>query len=580
MTSAGAYRLVRLAGLGDERWSLDPESEYVVGRSSSASQPDIDLSPDPLVSRTHARLWFDGGWKLEDRGSRHGTKVRGVDCTAGVPFEIRSGDEIQLGESRLVLLAPEVRRVVTGPLQLEVTLRPATGYAPVANRLSPIEGLRLRNTSSEEAVLEGLSFSIEGLATEEIAPRSLGAGACVDLVPPSFEAASRGLQTQSESMERTLRIEMNGVAHELRDPGLWCLAVNEWSCRPEWWPLLASFVLPNHPAVVEVASAASASAGAEPRDLLRGLFDRLAEEWRIEYRLEAPHYATDSQKIRLPDQLLWDGAARVGGGTCLDLALFFAAALESAGAQPLVAIVELEASRHALVGCWNTPGPRLEPVLTGAERLARLATWIDPNACTRDPGHRQDFETSARRALELLATRPLMFGLDVVGARQEGLLPMPLGGEPQLGADVVDAIAAAHAAAQATGAPIGTVPLLIGLLGRPGGLTRGLLGLGEEEAEGKARELVGGLRPARGDVQATRGYLSVLAAARARAQSVGLHVVTEANLLGALAAVESTALDGALRWLGADRERLRAGLMELPEARAGESSIFEAPRRL
>lgn len=578
MTSPEGYRLVRVVGLGEETWPLDPSHTYVLGRSTSGSHPEIDLSPDPLVSRAHARIWFDEKWKIEDTGSRHGTVVRGSRCLAGAPRTLRSGDEIQVGESQLVLLSPEMRCLQSGALWLEVALGVTTGYAQVASRLSPVRRLRLRNLSSDVARLDRLSISIEGLACEEIPGFALGARECVDLTPPAFETALRGLRVQREPSRRRIAIEMNGARLEPPE-AVWCLAANEWSYRLDWWPLLATFVLPSHPVVIEAASGASARGADDPMQLLRGLFDHLADHWRIDYRLEAPHYATDSQKIRLPDQLLWDRGARVGGGTCLDLALFAASALEAAGVQPLVAIVDLQETRHALVGCWNTPGPRLEPILSDAARLVRRATWIDPNAFTRDGSCRTDFDSAVRRAADLLAARPLMFALDVVGARQEGLLPMPLGEEPQLAAEVVDAIAAAHAAAQGAGVPMGTVPLLIGLLGNVDGLTRTVLGIAEAEAEHWARGLAGGLRPVRGDVQATRGYLSVLAAAQVRAKSVGMGVVTEANLLAALVAVESRALDGALRWLGVDRRKLRASLTELPEAGAGESSIFEAPRR-
>lgn len=577
MISRDTYRLVRVAGLRDDEWALSPGQTYRLGRTSGETHPEIDLAPDPLVSREHARIWFDEGWKVEDLGSRHGTRLRGAPFPSREPWPLDPGDDLQVGESRLVLVPPGVSCLQSGPLLLEITLRDSTAYAQITSRRSPLEQLRIRNVSASPAALESLSVSIDGLAREEFAPRSLAPGECVELAPPRLENAAPALQSQVERVRRRVDVEMNATSLEESDLGLWCLAGNEWSYRPDWWPALASFVLPNHSAVTRLAAEASARAGDGDQGILRALYDHFADDWRIEYRLEAPHFATDSQKIRLPDQILWDEAAHRGGGTCLDLALFMAAALESAGLQPLVAIVDLGDTRHALVGCWNAPGPRLEPVLTTPERLVRLATWVDPNGCTRDPAHRKEFDASMDDARDLLESRPLMFALDVVAARQDGFLPMPLGGEPQLGADVVDVIAAAHGAAQAAGAPVGTVPLLIGLLRRVGGVTRDLLGHTHAEADDKVRQLTGGLRPAQGDTRATRGYFEVLAAAHVRASSSGLGVVNEANLLAALVSVESKALDAALQWLGVDRGEVRKRLTELPGAGQDEPSMFEAP---
>ncbi|MEM1434544.1 MAG: FHA domain-containing protein [Pseudomonadota bacterium] len=47
---------------------------FVLGRDSEC---DIQLD-DPLVSRHHARVFFEGGiWQIEDLGSRNGTRVDG-----------------------------------------------------------------------------------------------------------------------------------------------------------------------------------------------------------------------------------------------------------------------------------------------------------------------------------------------------------------------------------------------------------------------------------------------------------------------------------------------------------------------
>jgi predicted component of type VI protein secretion system len=69
-----------------------------------ARSNDIVLRSDPTVSRMHAVLErFSGGWAVRDLAARNGTFVNGQrllgDC------QLRSGDEIRLGATRLVFRA-------------------------------------------------------------------------------------------------------------------------------------------------------------------------------------------------------------------------------------------------------------------------------------------------------------------------------------------------------------------------------------------------------------------------------------------------------------------------------------------
>jgi serine phosphatase RsbU (regulator of sigma subunit) len=71
----------------------------VVGRSLDA---DLNLS-DPFLSRRHSRLFCDGGRLfVEDLGSRNGTLLNGRRLEG--PAEVRTGDSIQISESRLTLV--------------------------------------------------------------------------------------------------------------------------------------------------------------------------------------------------------------------------------------------------------------------------------------------------------------------------------------------------------------------------------------------------------------------------------------------------------------------------------------------
>lgn len=72
-----------------------------IGRRDPASRtrPDIDLSPDIAVSRSHARLTFrTGQYYLVDLNSTNGTEVNGEYLPPNVEVEVHPGDEIVLGE--------------------------------------------------------------------------------------------------------------------------------------------------------------------------------------------------------------------------------------------------------------------------------------------------------------------------------------------------------------------------------------------------------------------------------------------------------------------------------------------------
>ena len=70
----------------------------MIGRDGSN---DIVLPDDLMVSRRHAMLErLAAGWAVSDRGSRNGTFVNGEPLTQ--PRPLYSGDEIEMGETRLV----------------------------------------------------------------------------------------------------------------------------------------------------------------------------------------------------------------------------------------------------------------------------------------------------------------------------------------------------------------------------------------------------------------------------------------------------------------------------------------------
>lgn len=190
-----------------------------------------------------------------------------------------------------------------------------------------------------------------------------------DVARGVHEAINTSLQVRVRQGEKVLYHD----SHRLR-----LLPVDQWRDNRRDGQWLPSFVLPRDPAVVRAVSQSQRynrvlrddpSAGFEgyqcvpdnavPADgrideeLLRGvdrqveaIWATLLHEWQLGYVNPPPSYSRqlDSQRLRMPSSVL---AERVG--TCIDLALLFAACLELVDIYPVVFLLE----GHALPGWWR-----------------------------------------------------------------------------------------------------------------------------------------------------------------------------------------------------------------------------------
>lgn len=97
---------IKIAFEGSRREVDIDKDEVIVGRPNPFIQPDVDLTPDVTVSRTHARVYERDGWHwIEDLASKYGTLVNGVkqDCKR----RLNRGDAIRIGETDLEIPYPE-----------------------------------------------------------------------------------------------------------------------------------------------------------------------------------------------------------------------------------------------------------------------------------------------------------------------------------------------------------------------------------------------------------------------------------------------------------------------------------------
>ena len=150
------------------------------------------------------------------------------------------------------------------------------------------------------------------------------------------------------------------VLAECRYPII-ALARNEWGGAQFMPELLAAFVTPNDPAVQRLLKEASqhlervgkngalegyqAKSRKRSWELVSGIWAAMSVRG-ITYAEPPASFGRQGQKIRLPSMVEEQGLA-----TCLDTALFFAAAIEQVGLYPLIVFT----GSHALAGAWLQP---------------------------------------------------------------------------------------------------------------------------------------------------------------------------------------------------------------------------------
>ena len=568
-----ARLLQKRAGQAWSAWPLATHRPVVIGRSSTTGprQPDIALDHDRFVSRRHAQVSFaDGRWWIQDLGSRYGTVVRGA--TIGpdsVPLS--NGDEVLIGNTLLVLAAANRPELRCGRYRVEVDAAPAVNFSLVHCGFPIVEQIVV-HAAAETAQPARLSLHVGAYAAArdlEIPP--LSNDAVASFSRPTFTLDYAALQTQTERARCPIQLEIDGAPAEGEGLECWVLAHNEWSAAEAHRVSLAAFVLPNHPLVSQLVSELDSPVGDDPSHFLDALHEQFATRWRLTYQLEPPHWDSASQKVRLPHQVLVDPVGRIGAGTCLDLALLYAACLEHVGLQPVVAVIDMGEWWHALVGAWRTPGAYLglEPIVVDRQRLLDEADWIDATASTSTPAMRRDVAGARTEAIHILTQQPLQFALDVRAARQDHITPLPFAGEPYPSPAVQRALDSARRDVSGAG-------LLLSLLRVEGGLTRQIVATQVGSLDAAAQRMHAALagRPGRAADQTSGSVRRARDLARSLARGEGSPMILEPHLLAALLQTPSASLDTALTALGTTRADLLAGVRIGQKPGAAQYSVF------
>lgn len=213
-------------------------------------------------------------------------------------------------------------------------------------------------------------------------------------------------------------------------------AYDEWTGLSTLPEILAAFVTPNLSVMEQLLSntaqllgkrtASSALDGYQAKskkrvyEILDAIYESVREQ-QICYSNPPASFEQTGQRIRFGNQLLKSKL-----GTCLDLALLFAALAEQAGLNPLI----LMHKGHAYVGCWLIDESFSDPAtddlqsIRKREELEELLVFETTLVCD---GKGADFTRAVAAAKEHLCLDDVFqYAIDIHRARSSRIRPLPL----------------------------------------------------------------------------------------------------------------------------------------------------------
>jgi hypothetical protein len=257
---------------------------------------------------------------------------------------------------------------------VEADLHDVVNYVALHNNGSLFESFRLR---------KGIDGTVDGVEVEVVlyvGRHSFPYRATLSLTEPITEIrdsiriplTSDLLRSAHENVQSVVyfRVRSNHVTLCEETRRVILASVDDWMDTDEETRWLPSFVLPRDPAVDEIRlRALSALRFKDDRrgggflgyqavdksdnqpykgvdNQAEAIWSSLSFDYDLSYVNPPPSYVKHAQRLRTPTDVL-----RTQSGTCIDLALLYAACLEAVGIYPFIVIYV----GHANVGYWRSP---------------------------------------------------------------------------------------------------------------------------------------------------------------------------------------------------------------------------------
>lgn len=328
-------------------------------------------------------------------------------------------------------------------LSIEVHAHPAVNLALVHNGVPLITSVEVANLSDTDVVDVKVTVQLFG-AGEQLSPErvdvhdgTLRVGENVvwsnysSIVPPIPH-----LRALNESHPATIAVTVSRLWGEdihFNAP-IRVLAHNEWFNAPVFFDSLAAFVQPNTKAVNSVLDAASNLLGSGTGDpslggyqkgperaaqIAAGIYEALRHQ-QIRYIDPPASFEDTGQKIRTTAQVLDERF-----GTCIDLAVTYAACLEAVGIRPVIWLIQ----GHAFAGFMRDESQLAHSTITEPNALINLVESgrvVPVEAKYYDTTAAGTFKQAVADARRHFADHSALRGVIAISsARKDGIRPLP-----------------------------------------------------------------------------------------------------------------------------------------------------------
>lgn len=330
------------------------------------------------------------------------------------------------------------------PLTIACNATDTVGFASERCGIPVVFEIEIRNHSASPTDAATMEIRIEpAIARTRLSVPAITPGARHTIARPDISLRADTLRRMAERTPASLELDIftNDQTLGRHVQKIDILAFNEWDRRglPE---MLAAFVLPNDPAVaalldrtrtlLEEATGNPAIDGYQSksrgraRALIESVF-RAIQQANITYIEPPASFEASGQKIRLPEAVM---AARMG--TCIDISLLAAAALEQCGLHPIIILQK----GHAFPGAWlvddRLPVAAGDSISTIRKLISAgdLVVFDSSTSVARPPAPFARACAVAGRHVEREAD--FQYAIDVVAARRLHILPLPIGSDEGL----------------------------------------------------------------------------------------------------------------------------------------------------
>ncbi|MBY6414295.1 DUF3320 domain-containing protein [Rhodococcus sp. BP-252] len=334
-------------------------------------------------------------------------------------------------------------RTVVDGLSIEIHAHPAVNLALVHNGVPLITSIEIVNLSDADIVDVRASVQLFGsgeqLSTQRVdvhdGPLRVGENIVwsnySSIVPPVPH-----LRALNESHPATISVTVSrlwGADIHLNAP-IRVLAHNEWFNAPVFYDSLAAFVQPNTRAVSSVLDTASNLLGSATGDpslggyqkgperaaqIAAGIYEALRHQ-QIRYIDPPASFEDTGQKIRTTAQVLDERF-----GTCIDLAVTYAACLEAVGLRPVLWLTD----GHAFAGFLRDESQLAHSTITEPNALINVVESgrvVPVEAMYYDTSASGSFKNAVAVAKRHFANRDRLRGVVAISsARKDGIRPLP-----------------------------------------------------------------------------------------------------------------------------------------------------------